>query len=61
MGGLTSLLSWNSGFGPVAWLTQLAAGCCNLTYVDDLFGKTRGSGQTLLLYLCLLAATNEYT
>lgn len=59
MGGPVSLLSWNLNFDPAAWLTQLASGCGNLTYVDDLLGRTRGPGQTLLLYLCLLAATKR--
>ena len=59
MGGSASLLSWNVSFDPVAWITQLAAACGNLTYVDDLLGMNRGPGQTQPLYLCLFAATKR--
>lgn len=57
MGGPASLFTWAFGFDPVAWIAQVAAACSNLLYVDDLLGQTRGPGQTLLLYLALLAAT----
>ena len=59
MGGPASLLTWGVGFDPVAWIAQLAAGCNNITYVDDLLAKVFGPGQTLLAYLALLAATHR--
>ena len=56
MGGPASPCSWSMSFDPISWLAQVAAGCLNNTYVDDLEGETWGPGQALLLYLCLLAA-----
>ena len=58
MGGPASLFTWALCFEPVAWIAMVAAGCSNLLYVDDLLGKVRGPGQTLLLYMALLAATH---
>ena len=57
MGGPASMFTWCLAFDPVSWIAAIAAQCCNRTYVDDLTGETFGPGQTVLLYLCLLAAT----
>ena len=58
MGGPASLFTWALCFDPVSWIAMVAAGCKNLLYVDDLLGKVKGPGQTLLLYLALLASTH---
>ena len=59
MGGPASLFTWAFCFDPVAWIAKMAAACETLLYVDDLLGETRGPGQTLLLYMALLAATKR--
>ena len=47
------------GFDPVAWIAKMAAHCDNKLFVDDLLGLAFGPGQTLLLYLALLASTKR--
>ena len=59
MGGPASLFTWALCFDPVAWIAKVAAACENLLYVDDLLAKTEGPGQTLLLYLAILAAIKQ--
>ena len=59
MGGPASTLTWELGFDPVSWVAGMAAMCALLVYVDDLLALVVGPGHAMLLYLSLLAATNE--
>ena len=58
MGGPLSPPTWNVGFDPVVWATQLAVCCDALAYVDDILATVTGPGQFLLTYMVLVVATN---
>ena len=58
MGGPLSPLTWNLAFDPIIWVSQLAACCTSLGYVDDLLSNIYGPGQLIFTYLILLTATH---